>query len=124
MGRTIGKCPACEHTQYEIAKLRCRNCGTTVEGSFGASRLGSLPAEHQEFIEVFIRCRGNIKDVERELGISYPTVRGRLDRAIRALGHVGRDSSARRAEVLDALERGDMPAEQAIRALQTLQEGE
>ncbi len=91
MGKTIGKCPVCEHSQYEIAKLRCRNCGTTVEGSFGSSRLGSLPAEHQEFIEIFIKCRGNIKDVERELGISYPTVRGRLDRAIQALGFAERD---------------------------------
>jgi hypothetical protein len=93
-----------------------------VEGAFGASRLGSLPAEHQDFIEVFVRCRGNIKDVERELGISYPTVRGRLDRAIQALGSTEQDTAARRREILDALDRKELKPEEAIEALRGLAE--
>jgi len=122
MGKTIGRCPACDHAVYEVAKLRCRNCGTTVEGTFGASRLGSLPTEHQEFIEVFIKCRGNIKDVERELGISYPTVRGRLDRAIQALGFAEQDAAGRRRAILDALDRKELAPEEAIEALRGLAE--
>ena len=122
MGK-IGKCPSCEQSQYEITKLRCRNCGTTIEGTFGLSRLGSLPAEHQSFIEVFIKCRGNIKDVERELGISYPTVRGRLDRAIQALGYAAEDVEARRREVLDALDRKEISPEEAIQTLERLSGG-
>ena len=123
MRKIIGKCPSCEQSQYEITRLRCRNCGTTVEGTFGLSRLGSLPSEHQEFIEVFVRCRGNIKDVERELGISYPTVRGRLDRAIQAMGYMEQDVEARRGEILDALDRKELSPEEAIQALQRLAEG-
>jgi hypothetical protein len=124
MGMIIGKCPACEHNQYDIVKLRCKNCGTTVEGTFGLSRLGSLPSEHQQFIEIFIKCRGNIKDVERELGISYPTVRGRLDRAIQALGYAEQDVAARRKGILDALDRKELSPEEAIQALRDLSEGE
>ncbi len=123
MRKIIGKCPSCEQSQYEIIRLRCRNCGTTVGGTFGLSRLGSLPSEHQEFIEVFVRCRGNIKDVERELGISYPTVRGRLDRAIQAMGYMEQDVEARRGEILDALGRKELSPEEAIQALQRLAEG-
>lgn len=122
MAKTIGRCPSCDHSQYETVKLRCRNCGTTVEGTFGASRLGSLPTEHQEFIEVFIKCRGNIKDVERELGISYPTVRGRLDRAIQALGYAEQDVAARRREILEAIDRKELAPEDAIEALRGLSE--
>lgn len=124
MPRVVGKCPACNQSQYEIVKLRCRSCGTTVEGTFGLSRLGSLPNEHQEFIEIFVRCRGNIKDVERELGISYPTVRGRLDRAIEAMGFADEDVAARRKEILGSLERREITPEEAIQALRGLSEGE
>jgi hypothetical protein len=124
MPRILGKCPACEHSQYELVKLRCRNCGTTVEGTFGLSRLGSLPAEHQDFIETFIKCRGNIKDVERELGISYPTVRGRLDRAIQALGFAELDVATRRKDILEALDRKELTPDEAIQALRELSDGE
>jgi hypothetical protein len=124
MPRVVGKCPACGHSRYEIARLKCRNCGTTVQGSFGLSRLGSLPSEHQDFIEIFLKCRGNIKDVERELGISYPTVRGRLDRAIEALGFAEQDASARRRDILESLERKEITPEDAIQALQGLSDGE
>lgn len=124
MPRAVGRCPACGQSRYEIAKLRCRSCGTSVEGSFKLSRLGSLPSEHQDFIEVFVRCRGNIKDVERELGISYPTVRGRLDRAIEALGASVEDAAARRRGILSSLERREITPEEAIQALQELSEGE
>lgn len=124
MSKAAGRCPACGQSDWEIAKLRCRSCQTTAEGAFGLSRLGSLSAEHQEFIEIFVRCRGNIKDVERELGISYPTVRGRLDRAIDALGFAAEDLAARRRKVLDALERKEMTAEEAVQALRGLFEGE
>jgi hypothetical protein len=120
MAKMIGACPVCEHSQYEIVKLRCRNCSTTVEGAFSLSKLGSLAREHQEFIEVFIKCRGNIKDVERELGISYPTVRGRLDKAIRALGYATDEIGERRKEILASLETKQMSPEDAVKALRDL----
>ena len=86
MPESLSICPVCGET-LTIAKLRCRGCGTGMEGDFTPSKLGSLSREHQEFIEVFLRCRGNIKEVERDLGVSYPTVRARLEDTIRALGY-------------------------------------
>ena len=120
MAKMIGACPVCDYSQYEIVKLRCRNCGTTVEGAFSLSKLGSLAREHQEFIEVFIKCRGNIKDVERELSISYPTVRGKLDKAIRAMGYDTDNIAERRKEILASLEMKELSPEDALKALQDL----
>lgn len=118
MRHTISKCPACGASDFIIERLRCVECGTAVEGNFQAGKLGGLPAEHQDFIEVFVRCRGNIKDVEKVLGISYPTVRGRLDRAIQALGYETQEKSGRKREILKALERDEITPEEALRALE------
>lgn len=117
MKHIISRCPACGASDFIIERLRCVACGTAVEGSFQAGKLGGLPAEHQDFIEVFVRCRGNIKDVEKVLGVSYPTVRGRLDRAIQALGYERQEKIGRRRDILLALERGEITPEEALRAL-------
>ena len=100
----------------------CRKCNTAFEGHFTVSRLGSLEQEHQDFITVFIKCRGNIKDVEKELGISYPTVRGRLDRAIKALGYAIENPAQKRKEILQALENKEMQPEDAIKAIKDLKD--
>jgi hypothetical protein len=86
MPEALSVCPVCGEG-LTIAKLHCGGCNTSIEGDFRPSALGALAAEHQEFIEVFLRCRGNIKEVERDLGISYPTVRAKLEDAVRALGY-------------------------------------
>ena len=122
MTHTVNKCPACGGTDFTLERIRCSECGTAVEGSFRTSKLGSLPMEHQDFIEVFIRCRGNIKDVERVLGISYPTVRGRLDRAVHALGYETPGESNRRREILESLQKEEISPEEALKALKEGQE--
>lgn len=117
--RTIGRCPVCNDS-LEVRRLECVNCGTTVEGRFTQSKFDRLSPEQQEFVEVFLLARGNIKEVERVLGISYPTVRNRLDGVLEAMGHkVERDqaTSDRRAEVLAALDRGEITAAEAIKML-------
>src|SRR5438477_12826210 len=81
----IGRCPICNES-LRVVRLECEACGTRLEGNFTLGRFHSLTADQLEFLETFIRARGNFKDVERELGISYPTVRSRLDAVIRALG--------------------------------------
>jgi hypothetical protein len=80
--------------------------------------------EQRDFAVTFVRCRGNIKEVERELGISYPTVRGRLDTVIQALGFPvecdGEDEAeiaGRRREVLDSLAKGELSADEAVKLL-------
>src|SRR5919199_702495 len=81
-----GRCPMCE-AELMVTHLRCDRCGTGLEGTFRLSKFGRLPREQLRFVEVFVKNRGVIRDVERELNISYPTVRSRLDEVIRALGY-------------------------------------
>jgi len=81
----IATCPVCAG-ELTIARLHCRSCGTALEGEFGVGRFGRLDREQMALLESFLRSRGNLKEMERELGISYPTVRGRVDALIRSLG--------------------------------------
>ena len=81
----IATCPVCSG-ELTIARLHCRSCGTALEGEFGVGRFGRLDRDQMGLLESFLRSRGNLKEMERELGISYPTVRGRVDALIRSLG--------------------------------------
>lgn len=112
MEKILGTCPVCHH-KLTITRLSCDSCHTVIEGKFGVSKLGQLSAEHQRFIEVFVKLRGNIKEVEKELGISYPTVRKRLNDAITALGYVPKNETQRRDEILDTVETGQLTAKEA-----------
>ncbi len=93
----IARCPICAES-LRVVRLECESCGTRLEGSFSLGRFGALSPERLEFLGTFIRARGNFKDVERELGISYPTVRSRLDALIRALGFTTDGEPDREAE--------------------------
>lgn len=120
----IGKCPVCNQ-ELEVKKLSCRFCGTSIEGNFEICKFCKLDPEQKKFIEIFIKCRGNIKEVERELNISYPTVRSKLDQAINALGYdVGSvpddDKGQKRKEILDMLNAGELSSKDAIKLLKDL----
>ncbi len=119
--KLLDRCPVCGG-ELTITGLACHGCDTRIEGEFFPGKLSRLPADQVEFIEVFLRCRGNIKDVERELGISYPTVRNRLDGVLQALGYAADREEApggeyRREDVLAALENGEITSEEAARRL-------
>jgi hypothetical protein len=81
----IATCPVCSG-ELTVARLHCRSCGTSLEGEFGVGRFGRLDRDQMGLLESFLRSRGNLKEMERELGISYPTVRARVDALIRSLG--------------------------------------
>jgi hypothetical protein len=122
------KCPVCGE-KLSITKLGCPKCSTAIEGDFQPCEFCRLPEEDLEFVKVFIRCRGNIKDVERDLGISYPTVRGKLDSVIKGLGYeINPKESAQekelkesaRNEILDLLSRGEITAKEATEKIKNL----
>jgi len=134
----ISTCPVCEG-ELAITRLHCRTCGTTLEGEFGVGRFGRLSREQLALLESFLRSRGNLKDLERELGISYPTVRGRVEALLRALGLADGDAPAvdepmaadsplpthdddadERRAILDRLARRETSAEEAADALRAL----
>ncbi|WP_373897519.1 DUF2089 domain-containing protein [Haloimpatiens sp. FM7315] len=84
--KVISKCPVC-NSNLTVTRLECKKCGTVIQNEFQLSKFAYLSKDQLDFIEVFLKCRGNIKDVEKELGVSYPTVRSKLYDAITALGY-------------------------------------
>jgi len=125
----IGRCPVCSQPM-EVTELECPVCHTKISGNFELCKFCSLTPEQKGFAEVFIKNRGNIKEVERELGISYPTVRSRLESLIRALGYPvdGEEAgyadeerySEQRRMILDRLDSGEISAQDATRMLKNL----
>jgi len=129
----IATCPVCSG-ELTITRLHCRSCGTALEGEFGPGRFGRLDREQLSLLESFLRSRGNLKEMERELGISYPTVRARVDSLVRALGFgdaeptdaddepTEPDAEALRRAILERLARKEMSAEDAAIALRGIGE--
>ena len=104
-----------------ISELVCEESGVSIRGRFDIPRYGRMDEEQTKFLDTFLRCRGNITGVERELGVSYPTVRSKLDALLETLGLVAvkddsakkeKDAEARRG-IIDQLERGEINAEEA-----------
>ena len=113
-------CPFCGES-IEIARIKCSGCGTEMNGSFSAGGL-ELPVEYQKFIRVFLRQRGNIKAVENELGISYPTINKMLDKVNELLQSAAEEKPLSRKEILDAIERGQMSVKDATYILKAQKE--
>lgn len=78
-------CPYC-HGPMAVTRMGCSKCRVQIEGEFPLSRLGALPVEHQRFIELFVMAGGSLKEIAEQTGVSYPTVRSRLDKVMAALG--------------------------------------
>lgn len=118
------KCPSC-HGAMIITELACSKCKTSIRGGFELNELASLSADHLAFLKVFIAARGSIKEVEKNLGISYPTVRARLDALIKTMGLSAPSEGAgqRKSEIIGRLERGEIDAQAALKLLKEL-EGE
>ncbi len=75
------QCPYC-HSGMRVSTMTCDHCRVAIEAEFPRTRLGQLPLEHQRFIEIFILASGSLKEIATQTGVSYPTVRARLDRII------------------------------------------
>ena len=137
----IATCPVCQG-ELTVTRLHCRSCGTALEGEFGVGRFGRLEREQLAFLESFLRSRGNLKELERELGISYPTVRSRLEGLLRALGlgdasaqppqddevqpipaateQGDQDLATERRAILERLSRHELSADEAAAAIRAL----
>src|SRR5262245_30237972 len=134
----ISTCPVCAG-ELAVTRLHCRSCGTTLEGDFSVGRFGRLSREQLSLLESFLRSRGNLRDMERELGISYPTVRSRVEQLVRSLGFGprGDDDAAdegssgaaqdgattaatSRQDILERLARHEIGAEEAASAIRAL----
>ena len=117
----INQCPSCGGV-LELRELACARCDIAVRGRFARCEFCDLPEEQLSFLRLFVSRRGNLREVERELGLSYPTVRSRLDDLLRALGYVvapipAADRQERKRRVLDDLREGRITPEDAVKAL-------
>src|SRR5690554_1354772 len=132
----ITSCPVCSHDLH-ITHLSCDHCHTEIKGEFSFSKFNYLNVETLYFIEVFVKNRGNIKAVEKEMNISYPTVKKYLDEAISSLGYAvdendeapnAKDTSNtykfnedfiknKQQEILNKIKTGEMKVEEAIKII-------
>lgn len=114
----INKCPNCGD-QMVITSYRCNSCYTEVSGEFEIDNFSKLDKEDKEFIELFLQKRGSIKDVGEEIGISYPTVRNRIDKIVAKLG--GKiDKKSHRLDILNMLDNGEISPEKAKELLEEI----
>lgn len=114
----IGKCPICD-TRLRVTELTCPSCSTKIVSDLTTCPFCNLPSDALAFLWAFLKSRGNIKEVEKDLGISYPTVRKRLDELLAHLGlESGPDAaSAQRLEVFERLRKGEISVDEAVAAL-------
>ncbi|MBW8350676.1 DUF2089 domain-containing protein [Bacillus sp. IITD106] len=112
----ITNCPVCSEA-LKITKLQCTHCHTTIENEFELSKLASLTQEQLFFVEIFLKTRGNIKEVEKELGVSYPTVRGKLNEIVSALGYAEKKNEVDERKVISMLEKGEISPDEALKII-------
>ena len=128
MHPVFGKCPVCGE-ELIVSKLECRTCGTEIGGQFSIGRLARLSTDEIQFIETFVKNRGNAYKVGEELGMPYSTIRARLTEVIRAMGfEPGAEpkeesvsvsiAPEKRKAILDDLSTGKITADEAIKFLQ------
>lgn len=114
----INKCSVCGE-KLRVTCLHCTKCNTQYQGDFHFDKFSYLTTEQKYFIEVFLKCRGNIREVEKELNISYPTVRSRLDDIVHALGYdlPKEGPQVNKKEIIDSLSKGEITYEEAMKMI-------
>jgi hypothetical protein len=132
------ECPVC-HDDLLVSQLVCHTCGAEIRGNFEMDRLSQLIPDQRYFVEIFLLCEGKLNCVQDELGISYPTVRNRLDEIIRALKRertaespvpdvppvqpappASAEDMAQRQEILDRLASQEISLEEALQLLEEI----
>ena len=102
---------------FTVKRITTRITGISIEGDFSLPPLAQLPYEDQVFVGVFIKVHGSIKEMEQAFGISYPTVKARLNKICSNLGFVETKAVTPKEEILVMLERGEISADEAVRRL-------
>ncbi|MBN1562498.1 MAG: DUF2089 domain-containing protein [Anaerolineae bacterium] len=125
MRRLLTTCPSCGGKMI-VSELSCTDCETVVRGKYTGCTFCALSDENLRFLEIYVGVRGNLKEMERETGLGYWTIRGRLDEVIESLRlnveqqpPDGSPDEKRRA-ILESVERGDLTIEAAERMLREL----
>ncbi len=117
------QCPICGG-EVLVTQIQCRDCSTKIEGQFYSRTFSQLTPKQMEFVETFIRLEGKITHMEKELNLSYPTIRKLLHDVIRALGYepggeeeLAELSEEERQQILNELDSGEISLEDALKKL-------
>lgn len=117
MNKRLKQCPVC-NSNLDITEYHCPRCDISIKGRFTIGDLAALSVRQQEFVKVFICSGGNIKEVEKALGISYPTVKSRLNEISQVLCNRNEEYDDRNSlDILAKLEKGDLSVEDAVKAI-------
>ena len=112
-------CPYCG-CAMTVTSMSCHRCGISIDAPFPLPRLANLPIEHQRFIEMFVLASGSLKEIAEQTGVSYPTVRSRLDKVIEVLRSEIAKTIQVKGSILDAVGEGKMTAEEAARLIKEI----
>lgn len=110
-------CPVCGE-RLALTRLSCPGCETELSGAFEACEFCSLDAEDRDILRVFLQSRGNVKELERHLGVSYPTARARFDKLLAKLNLEPSEEASERLSLLEALSRGEIDVTEALDRLE------
>ncbi len=116
MNKRLKRCPVCD-SELEIVEYHCSGCDTRIRGRFGTGDFAALTPVQQEFVKVFICSGGIIREVEKKLGISYPTVKSRLAEISSVLCNVKQETTTHVDDILEEIDRGNLNVEDAIKEL-------
>ncbi|HEY3687170.1 MAG TPA: DUF2089 domain-containing protein [Streptosporangiaceae bacterium] len=103
---------------FVVERVRLSGSGVAIEGRFEPPQLARLSVDDQVFVAAFVRSHGSIKEMERTFGVSYPTVKSRLNRIAESLDFVDTDPAPTGADVVDRLRRGEISAQEALAELE------
>lgn len=116
----FGKCPVCGE-KLSVTRLSCNSCNIDITGNFELNKFSYLNKDELMFVETFLRCQGNIKDVQTALGISYPTVKKQLDSVLESLGYTEKPKNQNgNIDILNKIESGELTAKQAAELIKNM----
>lgn len=121
--KLLNRCPVCGD-KLEIALYKCNTCGTEIKGNFENNNFSKLSDEESDFVRLFLFKRGNIKELEKELNISYPTVIKKIDQICEKLGKSFNHKEYNSNTVLELLYNGDLTVQEAELLLKSLNKEE
>lgn len=121
MGEHIAgnECPYCQ-APMAVTRMTCEHCHVAIDAQFPLARLSNLPVEHQRFIEMFVLASGSLKQIAEQTGVSYPTVRSRLDKVIEALRTEIAKTAKIKGTILDAVADEKLSPEEKARLIKSI----
>jgi hypothetical protein len=120
MGKIITQCPSCNSTSLQVSKIECLECNTQFAGQFAIPALLKLQEDDLQFVLDFVKCSGSLKEMASKQGVSYPTLRNKLNVLIETLERIDVQQENSKEDILKLVEEGKLTASDAAKMLSKL----